>query len=88
MGDPAVFRGNPEGWSTDTVYGSLIILNPGAEAGTRTSMCSHDMCRCKKPADAAPKKQLKLRDLIHEQPSVEEVCACAHLEDAVECLAK
>jgi hypothetical protein len=46
------------------------------------------MCRCKKQAESAPKKQLKLRDLIHEQLSVEEVCACAHLEEAVECLSK
>jgi hypothetical protein len=51
-------------------------------------MCSHDVCRRKKLAEAAPVKQLKLRDIIHAEPDVEEVCACAHLEDAVECLAK
>jgi hypothetical protein len=51
-------------------------------------MCATDVYRVKRMPEAAPKKQLKLRDLIHEEHDVEAVCACAHLEEAVECLSK
>ena len=51
-------------------------------------MCASDVYRFKRIPEVAPKKQLKLRGLIHEEPDVETMCACAHLEDAVECLSK